>query len=205
MREKIEKKLAAIRKSIGERGISDGTEIATKEEMRWLVEQAAKDGILLHVSEDPGTWQQGDECYYYYTAMSVKMSKERVRQFVDTYSLITVGALNRLLYQANEPRVEENIKQILRLIQARDRRRRARRRKEEQEMAEMEELNRIEAEREEAADHRNDLDWLVSRIESLGWEVTLRKKKPTCHDCPHWQDGDEGPQCEYPDSPPCNE
>jgi hypothetical protein len=26
-----------------------------------------------------------------------------------------------------------------------------------------------------------------------------------CHDCPHWQDGDEGPQCEYPDCPPCNE
>ena len=27
----------------------------------------------------------------------------------------------------------------------------------------------------------------------------------TCHDCPHWQDGDEGPQCEYPDCPPCND
>ena len=26
-----------------------------------------------------------------------------------------------------------------------------------------------------------------------------------CHDCPHWQDGDEGPQCEYPDCPPCND
>ena len=26
----------------------------------------------------------------------------------------------------------------------------------------------------------------------------------SCHDCPHWQDGDEGPQCEYPDCPPCN-
>ena len=27
----------------------------------------------------------------------------------------------------------------------------------------------------------------------------------SCHDCPHWQDGDEGPQCEYPDCPPCND
>ena len=27
----------------------------------------------------------------------------------------------------------------------------------------------------------------------------------TCHDCPHWQDGDEGPQCEYADNPPCND
>lgn len=25
-----------------------------------------------------------------------------------------------------------------------------------------------------------------------------------CRDCPHWQDGDDGPQCEYPDCPPCN-
>jgi len=27
----------------------------------------------------------------------------------------------------------------------------------------------------------------------------------SCHDCPHWQDGDEGPQCEYADNPPCND
>ena len=26
----------------------------------------------------------------------------------------------------------------------------------------------------------------------------------SCHDCPHWQDADEGPQCEHPDCPPCN-
>jgi len=26
----------------------------------------------------------------------------------------------------------------------------------------------------------------------------------SCHDCPHWQDSDDGPQCEYPDCPPCN-
>lgn len=27
----------------------------------------------------------------------------------------------------------------------------------------------------------------------------------SCHDCQHWQDGDDGPQCEYPDMPPCRE
>ena len=29
---------------------------------------------------------------------------------------------------------------------------------------------------QEAYDHRDDLAWLVSRIKSLGWEVTLRMK-----------------------------
>lgn len=76
MREKIEKKLESIRKSIGKRGMSDGTEIATQEEMRWLVEQATKDGILLSVKAYPDTWQQEDECYYYYTAISIKEEKE---------------------------------------------------------------------------------------------------------------------------------
>jgi len=176
MREKIENKLAAIRKSIGERGMSDGTEIATTEEIHWFVEQAAKDGILLSVKADPDTWQQEDECYYYYTAISIKEEKERVRQFVDTYPLMTVGTLNKLLYQANEPSVEENIKQIRRLIQARDRRRRKRKRDEEQFALECKIAEQIEAEREEAADHRNDLHWLVERIESMGWEVLLRRK-----------------------------
>lgn len=27
----------------------------------------------------------------------------------------------------------------------------------------------------------------------------------SCHDCQHWQDGDDGPQCEYPDMPPCRD
>ncbi len=39
--------------------------------------------------------------------------------------------------------------------------------------------------------------------------VTITTKQadtPTsCHDCQHWQDGDDGPQCEYPDMPPCRE
>lgn len=99
-----------------------------------------------------------------------------MRQFVDTYPLMTVGILNKLLYQANEPSVEENIKQIRRLIQARDRRRRKRKRDEEQFAQECKVAEQIEAERKEAADHRNDLHWLVERIESMGWEVLLRRK-----------------------------
>ncbi len=46
----------------------------------------------------------------------------------------------------------------------------------------------------------------------LAWQlniVTFTPKEadtPTsCHDCQHWQDGDDGPQCEYPDMPPCRE
>lgn len=27
----------------------------------------------------------------------------------------------------------------------------------------------------------------------------------SCHECQHWQDGDDGPQCEYPDMPPCRD
>lgn len=176
MREKIEKKLEAIRKSIGERGMSDGTEIATAAEIRWLVEQTTRDGILLSVRAEPDTWQQGDECYYFYTAMSINAGKEVVREFVDTYPLMTIGLLNSLLNETDDSRTVENIKQIRRLIQARDRRRRKRKRDEEQEMAELEERICIQLEREEAADHRNDLYWLVDRIESLGWEVTLRRR-----------------------------
>ena len=34
----------------------------------------------------------------------------------------------------------------------------------------------MEAERDECYEHRNDINWLVARIESMGWEVTLRLK-----------------------------
>lgn len=176
IREKIEKKLAAIRKSIGERGMSDGTEIATAAEIRWLVEQSTKDGILLSVRAEPDTWQQGDECYFFYTAMSINAGKEVVREFVDTYPLMTIGLLNSLLNETDDSHTVENIKQIRRLIQARDRRRRKRKRDEELFALKCKIVEQIEAEREEASDHRNDLDWLVARIESLGWEVTLRRK-----------------------------
>lgn len=176
MREKIERKLAAIRKSIGERGMSDGTEIATKEEIRWLIEQTAKYGIMLSFTAEPNTWQQEDRCYYYYTALSIKADKKKVRDFVDVHPLLSVCALNSLLKKTDEPQEVENIKQMRRLIQARDARRRRRKRKKEQEKTEMEEQLRIDIEKMEAANHRNDLTWLVERIESMGWEVTLRRK-----------------------------
>lgn len=176
IRPKIKEKRDAIWKSVGSHGHSDGTEIATQEEMRWLIEQATKDGILLSVKADPDTWQQEDECYYYYTAISIKEEKERVRQFVDIYPLMTVGILNKLLNETEDPKAVENIKQIRRLIQARDRCLRKRKRDEEQFALECKIAEQIEAEREEAADHRNDLEWLVARIESMGWEVLLRRK-----------------------------
>lgn len=28
-------------------------------------------------------------------------------------------------------------------------------------------------------------------------------ERPSCRTCPHWQDADEGPRCEYIDAPPC--
>mgnify|MGYP003390474888 CR=1 FL=1 len=30
------------------------------------------------------------------------------------------------------------------------------------------------------------------------------RRELICHDCEHWQDGDEGPCCEYADNPPCD-
>ena len=56
-------------------------------------------------------------------------------------------------------------------------------------------------------------DPLLAVVEDLqGREVqrvALKDKEAdapaSCHDCQHWQDGDDGPQCEYPDMPPCRE
>ena len=144
------------------------------------MEQAARDGILIAFRAAPETWQQGNECYYYYTALWIKAKKESLRQFVDTYQVLSVSDLNKLLPPADcidpdEQRAAENIKQIHRVIQARDRRRR---RKLEDEQRELENqiIELMEAERDECYEHRNDLNWLVARIESMGWEVTLRSK-----------------------------
>lgn len=177
MRDKIVKKREAIWKSVTANGRSEGTEIATQEEVRWLMEQAARDGILIAFRAAPEAWQQSNECYYYYTALWIKAKKESLRQFVDTYQVLSVSALNKLLPPADcidpdEHRAAENIKKIRRLKQASDRRRRHR--KLEDEQRELEEL--MEAERDECYEHRNDLNWLVARIESMGWEVTLRSK-----------------------------
>lgn len=56
-------------------------------------------------------------------------------------------------------------------------------------------------------------DPLLAVVEDLQGREVQRvaiKDKETdtpasCHDCQHWQDGDDGPQCEYPDMPPCRE
>jgi hypothetical protein len=56
-------------------------------------------------------------------------------------------------------------------------------------------------------------DPLLAVVEDLHGREVQRvaiKDKETdtpasCHDCQHWQDGDDGPQCEYPDMPPCRE
>lgn len=183
MRDKIERKRDIIREHVGKNGESEGSEIATQEEMCWLVEQAARDGILLSVRAQPNTWKQGDECYYYYIAMSIKGKRQYVRMFIDTYPLMTVSDLDKMLKETTDnPQAVENIKKILRLIQARDRRRRKRelerKREEEQYLAERKAAAAFEAECEEFAKHGNDLNWLVDRIETMGWEVTLRRNKP---------------------------
>lgn len=181
MREVIEKRLDTIRKRVDSRGQSDGTVIATHEEMCWFAEQAARDGILLSFKTDPAVYNHGDDCYYHYWAMTAYYEKEELKQFVDRSPLLPVSALNKLLPPADttdpdEQRVAENIKKIRRLIQARDRRRRKCKRDEEQRQAELKLSQIIAADREEAADHRNNLVWLVERIESMGWNVTLRRK-----------------------------
>lgn len=40
----------------------------------------------------------------------------------------------------------------------------------------------------------------VQRVAIKGKEADT---PASCHDCQHWQDGDNGPQCECPDMPPC--
>ena len=181
MRDKIVKKREAIWKSVTANGRSEGTEIATQEEVRWLMEQAARDGILIAFRAAPETWQQGDECYYYYYAITLKADKEKLRMFADTYQLPSVSALNKLLppigtTNPDEQRMAENIKKISRLKKASDRRRRRRKLEDEQRELENHIVELMEAERDECYEHRNDLNWLVARIESMGWEVTLRRK-----------------------------
>lgn len=179
MRDEIEKKLAAIRKSIAEHGHSDGTAVATEEEARWMVEQSARDGILLCIKASPETWQEGDQCYYYYQAIAVSEEKDKVREFVETYMKgMTVYYIDGLReYKSEGSRTEDNLMAIRRLLQWRDRQRRKHHQEEQRRVALQEEADRIEAEREEAADNRDNLEWLVSRIENLGWEVTITHKK----------------------------
>ena len=176
MIEEIKKKKDAIWTNVRRYGRSEGSVIATQKEVQWFLEQGACDGILITFRASPETWEQGEQCYYYYYAITLKADKEKLRMFADTYPLPSVSALNKLLPPAGttnpkEQRVAENIKKIRRLIQARDRRRRQREQRELENLVEL-----MEAERDECYEHRNDLNWLVARIESMGWEVTLRRK-----------------------------
>jgi hypothetical protein len=182
MTEEIKKKKDAIWTNVRTYGRSEGSVIATQKEVQWFLEQGACDGILITFSASPETWEQGKQCYYYYYAITLKADKEKLRMFADTYPLPSVSALNKLLPPADtatldEHRVAENIKKIRRLIQARDRRRRQRKLEDEQRELENHIVELMEAERDECYEHRNDLNWLVARIESMGWEVTLRRKQ----------------------------
>ena len=189
MTEEIKKKKDAIWTNVRRNGHSEGSVIATQEEVLWFIEQGACDGILITFSAAPETWKQGEQCYYYYYAITLKADKEKLRMFADTYPLPSVSALNKLLPPAgttnpDEQRVAENIKKIRRLIQARDRRRRQREQEDEQRELENHIVELMEAERDACYEHRNDLNWLVARIESMGWEVTLRRKPDIPGDSP---------------------
>lgn len=221
MREKIENTLKAIVKNVGKIGSCYGTEIGSRDEMRWLIEQSAREGILLSLRAAPEEYEKKlngtYECFYYYDAISAGGDKDKVRAFADTKPLPSSRDLKRLLPDAStdDPellRQAENIRRVRKVVMARENRIRKRereekrraeeeaelwrqeqqereaelernrqeekRRREEQQARELqEELQRELDDRKEAADHRNDLTWLVDRIESLGWEVTLRRRK----------------------------
>ena len=220
MREKIENTLKAILKHVGQCGSCYGTEIGSRDEMRWLVEQTAREGILLSLRDAPEEYEKTSngtyECFYYYDAISAAASKDKVRRFADTYPLPSSRDLKRMLPDdsTTDPellRQAENIRLVRKVVMAREARIRKRereekrraeeeaerwrqeqqereaelernrqeekRRREEQQARELqEELQRELDDRKDAADHRNDITWLVDRIESLGWEVTLRRR-----------------------------
>ena len=126
--QKIKEKRDAIWKSVGSHGHSDGTAIGTEQEMYWMAQQAARDGILLSYSASPETYKNGKECYYYYWAMSIDAEKQRVREFVDTRSLLSTKEVSRLMpaidtTDEDELRVLKNLRRVRGLIVARNRRR----------------------------------------------------------------------------------
>lgn len=190
MRNIIVEKLEEIRSyALRDLHSVDGTAIGTEEEMQWMAERLACDGILITLWKQPETWQKGDECYYFFSAISIKANKKWVRGFVDGthYKDVCVGDMRKLLPKStitdDDLRVAENIKAIISLLKARDSRRRRRERQEaeDQWIADYNEAKqayeRCEAERQEAADHCNDLEWMVDRIEAMGWEVTLKRHR----------------------------
>jgi len=181
IREKIQQKCERIAASIADHGRSDGTEIATHEEMHWLALQMALRGVLFSYSADESTYQNGDESYYYYWAISASEERDKVDEFLRCRPVLSASTLNKLyILASNDSRQYENVKLVRRQVMRRDRQRRQREKKERLEQEAWEREQREEEEREaamqEAYDHRDDLAWLVSRIESLGWEVTLKRK-----------------------------
>ena len=188
IREKIQQKCERIAASIAVNGRSEGTEIATQEEMYWLALQMALRGILFSYRSDESTYQNGDESYYYYWAISASEDRDTVDGFLGYYPVLPVSKLNKLQTLADDSQQHENVKLVRRHVMRRDRQRRQREKKErleqeawereqrENEEREQREDKECEAAIQEAYDHRDDLIWLVSRIESLGWEVTLKRK-----------------------------
>ena len=181
IREKIQQKCERIAASIADRGRSDGTEIATQEEMHWLALQMALRGVLFSYSADESTYQNGDEIYYYYWAISASEERDKVDGFLRCLPVLSASELKKLhIIAAGDSRQYENVKLVRRQVMRRDRQRRQREKKKRLEQEALEREQREEEERkaamQEAYDHRDDLTWLVSRIESLGWEVTLRRK-----------------------------
>ena len=181
IREKIQQKCERIAASVADHGHSDGTEIATHEEMHWLALQMALRGILFSYMADASKYQNGEEFYYYYWAISAREKRDKVDGFLRCYPVLSASELNKLyILAADDSRQYDNVKLVRRQVMRRDRQRRQREKKErlEQEAWEREqrEKEELEAAMLEAYDHRDDLTWLVSRIKSLGWEVTLKMK-----------------------------
>jgi hypothetical protein len=106
--------------------------------------------------------------------------------------VLSVSKLNKLQTLTDDSQQHENVKLVRRHVMRRDRQRRQRekerleqeaweREQREDKEREQRENEEREAAMQEAYDHRDDLVWLVSRIESLGWEVTLKRKTNTNH------------------------
>ena len=183
IREKIQQKCERIAANIADLGRSEGTEIATQEEMHWLALQMALRGVLFSYIASKSTYQNGDEIYYYYWAISAIEECDEVTDFLRYRPVLSANELKKLyILAADDSSQYDNVKLVRRLVMRRDRQRRQREKEDrlEQEAWEREQREEEEKEREaamqEAYDHRDDLTWLVSRIESLGWEVMLKRK-----------------------------
>lgn len=186
IREKIVKKRDDVSARIDKNGRCDGTEIATYEEMHWLAGQMALRGVLFTFSANNSVYRQGDESYYYFNAISAAEERDKVMEFLSHNPVLSVRALQRLIPDGNDEdsrRVADNVKQVRRLVMVYQRRRQRIEQARKQEEEEWERERREKAEREaamqEAYAHRDDVQWLVSRIEAQGWQVTLSRPTGT--------------------------